>query len=108
MILGKNFLQQPAQLGKIPLPLMELEQGAPFGLWRGQFKFPVKGFVGRNYLEITVEHDQRLAHGFDNVLGKLSRFLGSQFQVLAFGDVDESHDNAADDIVGGSVGLDAH
>ena len=46
VILGKNFLQQPAQLGKIPLPLIELEQGTPFGQLRGQFEFPVKGFVG--------------------------------------------------------------
>jgi hypothetical protein len=39
MILGKNYLQQPAQLGNIPLPLIELEEGTPFGQLRGNSNF---------------------------------------------------------------------
>ena len=67
--LRQDLLQQFAQLRDIPLPITEFVDELADGVFRRNTEIPVKRTIGAFDAQVGIEHQQRLTHGIDYVLG---------------------------------------
>ncbi|HEX2121143.1 MAG TPA: histidine kinase dimerization/phospho-acceptor domain-containing protein, partial [Thermoanaerobaculia bacterium] len=106
----QDVLEQRTQVGDVPLPVAELIDEPPLGLFRRDGEGLVEGAVRRMDAQFGVENQQRLAHGVDHILGMLD-LIQQMLRLAPVGDVFhrqqdqsglepagvEQHDAAADD-----------
>ena len=92
VVARQHLLEQPAQLGDVPLAVAQLVQQPAFGLLARDAEAAVERLARRPHAQLGVEHEQRLAHRRDDALGVL---VGALEQL----DVDQHHDHAVDPVV---------
>ena len=92
VVARENLLQQPAQLGTVPVTVAQLVQQPAFRFLARHLESPVKRVVGRPQAEFGIEHDERLADRRHDALGVL---LGALHRVH----IDEQQDHAVNLVV---------
>ena len=86
-VVQQDIFKEVPQLGDVPLPVAEVVDEVPDGLLGGDPEGIVKAVVGGENLQVGIEHDQRFADGFHDVLGVFPGNLDSRFRLFAIGDV---------------------
>ena len=83
-IMGEDLLKEYPQLGNVPLPVAEVVDEIPDCFLGRYLEGIVEAVVGGEDLQVGIQHHQRLAHGFHDVLGIFPGILDFRFQLLAF------------------------
>ena len=72
-VLRERFVEQPAQIRDVPLPVAEVVEQLPLGVAGRDAEQPIEGRVRALHAQPPVEHEQRMAHRVDDRLGEVAR-----------------------------------
>ncbi len=86
------------------MPIVDRPQLSTDGLLGFDRKDPIERAARRDHAKVGVEHDERLAHGVDDVGGIGPRGFDCAFRRLCLGDVGEGDDHTLDAVVLGTIG----
>ena len=81
-VLRQDLVQQLAQARDVPLAVAQIVEECADRFARRDAERAVEGAIGAFDMQLSIEHQQRLAHGVDHVLGQLARVLGGLFTAL--------------------------
>ncbi len=77
-------------------------------LARRHLKGPVEGLVGRDHVELVVQHEQGFANRLDDAGGHAARSLDNLLRVPQLGDVLKRQHEPVDGVLAGPIGQDPH
>src|SRR5690606_31930249 len=72
LVVGEDILQEPPELGDVPLPVPEVVDEAADGLFGPGAERPVERLVGRLHAEVEVEDEETLADGVHDHFGEVA------------------------------------
>ena len=99
LFLRKNFLQESAELGDVPLAIADVVNEPPLGVCGGNLKGLVKGLIGMLHTKVPVQYEQRLAQRVDYLFGIFFLPLQLITRLLKFRDVADREEDQV-----GSIG----
>src|SRR5262249_47676093 len=106
-VMRKNFFQQRAQAGDVPLAVTQFVNAAIECFFGIDLKVTVKSLVGALDTQSLIEQQHGPAHGVDERVGKraaLSELFGAGLDQV---NIDHRQDRAIDFVIGGFVRADA-